>query len=721
MRRSGSLVILLSTLVAATGCPTSKDGSPGYDTDSGLDADTADPGGDGGDNVDSGEGADSGLDDSGDVPSVEMVDATVSGSVLLANNYPNQLYTLFRSSFTAGSGMGRLRLMARWCEDAACEQPIALSEATVDGADDEGWYVYSTASTSGEGFDKEFIFHEAPLGTSYLQLIGDSETSANWGLGTCSDLSDCPGDADVLQTDQLTIDANNDGGSHYNPPAATIEVTVDAAGEEVALGDVLLLGSLVFDGEPLWTPAPSDPGSLLVAMSNEADDFRNFMALIDLDDATGNDGAVSADSYTLQKDGAEFYGDVCGVIEGGDALWAVGIDGDGANIFSLGADGQQLDDDPVVTIPPLDYSNALSWPWPCRGVYLEKSGDEHLYLLQFDGAGSLDTSFPHTLYHVNITESSYSTPMDDYTDMAFKGLVVKRDGTELVALDMSWSRDSQNEDVYANRLVPISLRADGVPGAVGTPVVTSYASDDPCDSTVNWPTELASVQMDGAQMLLMGHDTGVTVYDNSLVEQYDIDLSGFGRLFSQFAISPDGARANAVPGCKALTANSDFELPYGSGVEASDKNLVAELDISGGEIVVASTDIDVNGDGTADDGIDMDYWFLKDYIRSFESTLSIPPVVYTGPRAAVGESMLFVRGSGIQGNGGDTISSSGLGQVQDVGFFDLATGHGAIFGEYMPWFDGLSSDAGRGSGIWGYDVNVGQESSVGAVHYIPAP
>ena len=34
---------------------------------------------------------------------------------------------------------------------------------------------------------------------------------------------------------------------------------------------------------------------------------------------------------------------------------------------------------------------------------------------------------------------------------------------------------------------------------------------------------------------------------------------------------------------------------------------------------------------------------------AFSSTLPIPPVVYTGPQMAVGESMLFVRGSGIQG------------------------------------------------------------------------
>jgi hypothetical protein len=84
--------------------------------------------------------------------------------------------------------------------------------------------------------------------------------------------------------------------------------------------------------------------------------------------------------------------------------------------------------------------------------------------------------------------------------------------------------------------------------------------------------------------------------------------------------------------------------------------------------------------------------------------------------------MLFVRGSGIQGDGTPSqISSSGLGQVQDIGFYSLATGRGVLFGDYIPWTDGLSSEAGTGTGIWGYDVHAGRESSVGAVLYLPAP
>ena len=81
--------------------------------------------------------------------------------------------------------------------------------------------------------------------------------------------------------------------------------------------------------------------------------------------------------------------------------------------------------------------------------------------------------------------------------------------------------------------------------------------------------------------------------------------------------------------------------------------------------------------------------------------------------------MLFLRGSGVQGNGGGTMSSSGLGQVQDVAFFDLSTGDGFVFRDYMPFFDSLSSDAGTGTGIWGYDFVEGKENSVGWIQYLP--
>ena len=651
----------------------------------------------------------------------QLVDVTISTSVLLANNYGLQFDDLFGASFGSGSGMGRLRLWARFCRDAACEDPVALVRAQVDGERDDGFYTYSTASTSGAGFDKALVIPQAPVGTHYMQLIGDTERSELWSKGVCSDTTNCPGDADVVQMDGFKIEQTGSGADD-NPAPWAREITIDAAGDVVEIEEVQYLGHIRFSGEEIWTPAPSDTGTLVVAMSNQADDARNYVALIDLDSASSTPGATTAASYTLAKNGGDFAGDICGFIPGGGSLYAIAIDNDGANVFELdAATGAQVSDAPIVTVPPTMPGEPQSYAWPCRGVFAEKGGDKHLYLINFKGAGALDTSSPHPLVHVNITDGSHSTPFDAYTDWAWRSIAIDSGANNVYVADMSWSKDAQNNNITTNRIVSIPVGADGTLGAAGTPVVTDVSSNNTCGSTNQWPSELTMLTLGGGDRLALGHDKGVALYDPSNLDAkvQDLDLLTFGNLFSQIAQSPDGSTFYAVPQCKADNSNHTWELPYGASTERADKNLIAILEDSAGQLAVRTTGIDVNGDSTPDHGIDMDYYHLKSYIRTFESTLSIPPVVYTAPNIVVGEEMLFVRGTGIQGNGGSSISSSGLGQVQDVGFFDLQTGHGIVFDEYMPFFDGLSSEAGRGTGKWGYDVWAGQESSVGAMYYIP--
>jgi len=204
-----------------------------------------------------------------------------------------------------------------------------------------------------------------------------------------------------------------------------------------------------------------------------------------------------------------------------------------------------------------------------------------------------------------------------------------------------------------------------------------------------------------------------------MAEVGGLDLRAFGRLFTQLSPSPDGQRLFALAQCKALSAFSDFVLPYGAGTETADKFLVAVLEEAGGALAVASPGLDVDGNGSDDRGVDLDFWHVKAYLRSYDTTLPIPPVGFTGPQLAVGRSMLFVRGSGIQGNGADAISSSGMGQAQDVAVYDLATRRGLVFNGYQPLWHGLSAEAGTGAAIWGWDVWPGQESSVGWIEYLP--
>ncbi len=667
-----------------------------------------------------GVGGSAGAGGTGGGTSVDLVDVTIQADVLLANNYGLQLDPLFRSIFSAGSQTSRLKLFARFCTDAACNDPVALVPITVPGANGQGYYVFSTASTTGGGFAKTVSIPQAPVGTYYLQIVGDSEASETWGKGTCSSVSDCPGDADVVQMDGYQIQ-HTGVGSGDNPSPYANQITITGAGDSQTLSGTQYLGHIHVGGEEIWTPAPADSGTLVAAMSNAADDARNYIGLIDLADASATPGGTSSSSYTLQKNGSDFPGDVCALIPGGGSLYAIAVDSSGANVFELsGTTGLQVSDTPIVTIAPTDPNNANTYPWPCRGVYAEKGGKKHLYLVQFKGAGALDTSGPHPFYYVNVTDGTATTPLDSYSNWAWRDIAIDSTASRLVAVDMNWSKDSLNQGVGFNRLVPISLNSDGSPGAVGTVVTTDVKSDNQCGSTNHWPSGLTMHQVGGSERLLVGHDRGVAVYDPSnLSKAQDLDLLSFGNLFSQVAASPDGNTLYALPQCKADNSKHNWTLPYGASTEAADKNLVAILDPSGSSLAVKNTSIDVNGDGTNDHGIDLDYYRIKNYIRSFDTTMSIPPVVYTGPRIAVGNSMLFVRGTGIQGNGGGSISSSGLGQVQDIGFFDLATGDGVVFDQYMPFFDGLSSNAGAGPGIWGYDVRPGQESSVGALYYIP--
>lgn len=723
-RTPASTLLLLGLLAPLCGCPTDdpEEMTTGDSTSSETDASTSSDSGSTMDPTD-GDTEDS-LDSSGSSSDgtttggvdVELVDVQLRAQILLGNNYGSQLNDLFAASFNAGSGMGRMRIFARYCADAACETPLAVVQAEIDEADENGMYVFSSASPSGTGFDHGVGIGQAPLGTSYLQIIGDTQTSIEWGKGECSSVDDCPGDADVMQIADFQI-ASDLAGSEANPPAATLEISVGGPGEEIVIEDVLFLGRIHFGGEELWTPAPSDEGRLLIAASNDDDTYRNRMALIDLADASATPGEAADDSYILQQAGSDFAGDVCGVIDGGDSLYAIGVGSAGAHVFELDASGKQASDTELALFEP----DGENYPWPCRGVYKEIGGEKHLYLIYYKGAGSEDTSTPSPLYHVNLTTGATESDFSEYSDWAWRGLTINDDGSELVAVDMSWSKHSNDNSVGFNRLVPISLAADGSIGAVGEPIVTDLVSDDQCGSQLNWASGSRIVSVGGMDKLLVGHDLGVAVYDpGTLAQEQNVDLTGFGILFSDFAVSPDGNTAYAMPQCKSVTGDSDFELPQGAGTEKADKNLVAQLDLSGNEVAVAQTELDINGDGTNDNGIDMDYYGIKSYIRGFNSTLPIPPVVYTGPQMAVGSSMLFIRGSGIQGNGGNTISSSGLGQVQDVGFFDLATGNGVVFDQYMPFFDGLSSEAGTGTGIWGYDISPGVEASVGWVHYIPA-
>jgi hypothetical protein len=196
---------------------------------------------------------------------------------------------------------------------------------------------------------------------------------------------------------------------------------------------------------------------------------------------------------------------------------------------------------------------------------------------------------------------------------------------------MSWSKDSVDHSVLENRLVKIPLDAAGEP-LPPTMSLTGTTSDEACESTLHWPSGLSLITLGGATRLALGHDEGIAVFDpETMAEVGGLDLRAFGRLFTQLSPVPDGQRLFALAQCKALSAFSDFVLPYGAGTETADKFLVAVLEEAGGALAVASPGLDVDGNGSDDRGVDLDFWHVKAYLRSYDTTLPIPPVVFTGP------------------------------------------------------------------------------------------
>jgi len=653
----------------------------------------------------------------GGAPPVQF---TVNASVVLSKNYENQYDALFRATFGAGSKSSRGKLMARFCTDAACDNVVALLAATVQGADSNGYYVYST------GFPKDVsVSGMVSPDAKYVQFVLDTQYSIDVGKGACdtADLQSCPGDADTLQTDADTIQ-NTGAGAPDNPAPGSSSVTITDGGTADLTGGTTYLGSIRYLGQEIWTPPTKETGKVLVSTSNNG--YTDKIQIADL-----STYKISSDSYVMQRDGADYKGDICGLIQGAGAVYAVGVTPDfGAHVFQIDpTTGKQVGTDSVAFIPHPDFTGPESsgpqtglaanrYPYPCRGVFVNAAdGSKHLYLVQFKGAGSLTTSHPAPLYHVALGSSPTSERLfASNSDMAWRAIDIS--GNTLYIAEMSWSVSNQN-DVGKDKICTVHLGNDGSASSKVNCTATTYVSDNSCGSTAHWPSALKVVSLAGTPYVAMGHDGGVAVFDTSVSPQYNVDLTHYGTLIGDMAMAPDGSRLYASPQCKADTAVAWFELPYAKSTEKSDKNLVAVLDTSGSKLKVATTSIDIDGDSTPDNGVDLDYYFLKKYIRSFGTTLPIPPVVYTGPQLAVGKKSLFVRGTGIQGSGG-TLSSSGMGQVQDMGVFDLGTGKGIVFQNYMPFFDGLSSNAGAGPGIWGYELGAeGEENSTGAILYLP--
>ncbi len=652
------------------------------------------------------------------VSDTELVAVKYNFSVGLATDFPMQLHDNAYKWMNPTVGKGKL--YARFCKDADCAQPFALVPLDYDKDYDKAYDKSTGLFTLGTGNSTPVVLSQAPKNDQYFaQIILDTEFGKAAGKGSCTTATDCPGDADVVLMTGAKINITNvTASSADNPKPATVKVA-DLANHEY------FLGAIYFSGKEIWAQPPHDKGTLLVATSGFDGVYLNRIVPLDLA-ALPAGAAASSAGYTLQKNNGDFAGNICTFVRGEHDLYVVGQDSDGASVFRLDpSSGAQHVVKPIATLTG-------TTPAPCRGVAItDASGTEHLYFVHYRGGAGIDlTSSPAPLYHVNTKTGAYQElyyNKEPYISQAWRA--IDTDGASLFIAEMSWSKDGKTNGKGKDRLIKFTLKSDGTIDLSVVPklVATSVASNDNCGYQFNVPTALRVVKFgDQKTYVLLGHDTGVATFDTNLNPVgKNLDLQYYGRLITDLQTAPDGKHWYALPGCPSAVKNdaTDFKVVNGSGTTVIDKHLVPALEAKASALTVVPTDTDIDNDGKPNvgaNGTDLEYSFLKYYIRTFQNTLSMPDVGYTTPQIVVSNTMLFLRGNGITKTGVDDLNSSGVSQVQDLGIFDLQTNRGIVFRKYLPFFDGLSAGAGKAPGIWGFELGKSNaENSTRAMIYLP--
>ncbi len=605
-------------------------------------------------------------------------EASLTAKVKLIKDFPLQVVDLLKQYLTSPDYIFRGDLYLQLCADPDCKT-VALTKKVLDEE------LYST------GFPKDVTVEGLPAGTWYVRFALDTKYSKQYQGGF--DETGGLGPMDVVQVAEGAPAPQ----SGKNPPAGAKEVTlIDRQTADV--GGVLL-GSLLFE-DPAFPPSTEE--GLLLTASSGTDVFRNEIKVVDLSTFT------TLEPIVLQYQGKPFEGDICGFVQGqGSALWVIAVGAPGAYVFHFDKERLAFGNAEPVLIPHPDYKGGSTegldperYPWPCRGVSVVTEGKETLYLIAFKGAGALTSSAPYPLVVVDVTgmangqQGSLVVALDKDKDPFFDSARLLRgiatDGQSVFVLEPSWSKLVDKNTVY---------KFDVSAGVQTTNQVTSGTAEDTCDSSNNWVPAIAVVTMKGKKVVAVGNDDDISFYDTDLNPLGKLDTTSYGRLVTSFAVSPDGGRLYAMPNCKSASKKASVQLGVGNERLDLDRHAIVVIDLSSDPTspTVLETDRDFDEDGQPDGGIDLEFLYLKRSLLRWCEACSgvVPPTAYTGPEIAVGQKNIFLRGTGIQS---DEKNSSGLGQLADLGVYDLARGQGVMFRGYQVWLDGPSSR-------WGFDLN----------------
>ncbi len=608
--------------------------------------------------------------------------AALSARLRAATDFPHQIVSVYLRHLTGGSdAIQRGDLVLELCRDRRCGDVAARSvvrQGTLLGAE-------SAQEVSAEGL---------PAGTWFARFGLDTKLSRD-GAGTYG-LDGGFGPFDVLQQ----ADATARPAPGENPAAGTVEVTL-RGGARVDLGEIVL-GSIVF--EELARPPAPEEGWLLAASSGD-DSHRNLLRRVAL-------SSFEVDRvYELFVRGEEsaFRGDICGLLPAHDGLvYVIASRPDGAYVSAFDTTSMSFLPSEAVHIPhPSAKSGARlepeMVPWPCRGAVVDMDGRRFLYLVSFKESGSRMSSSPYPLVAVEVTgmsgpgESGLVAAYDAGVMPFFDSSRVLRgaasDGTSLFLLEPSWSKLTSRTLVWALALFP--------DGTVSEPYLSFEAghAEDTCGSGTHRPPAMAVVPWGGSEHLVVGSDEGLQVFDTRGDHVSSLDLGSYGSMFASLALSPDRSRLYALPACRSGASTASLKLGMGPARATLARHAVAvvDLDSDPSDPALLLEDRDLDKDGEADGGIDLEYLQLKGRILRWcpDCSGALPPTTYTGPEIVAGTRSLFVRGSDTRSDGQN---ASGLGQSGDLGVLDIESGHGAVIRSTKPWLDGPDAR-------WGYDLD----------------
>jgi len=424
----------------------------------------------------------------------------------------------------------------------------------------------------------------------------------------------------------------------------------------------------------------------------------------------------------------------------GSQVYAVAVANEGAYVFGYDSATRAFAQGEPIHIPHPECKSgkcpakpsAVAYPWLCRGAVAEKGSKTFLYLHDFKGAGAQTTTNGFTAAALDVTDlfkgkgallETYGVGSNPFftAKRIFRGSAVVGDKVFLV--EPSWSKQLADDKAPRKTHVHgVTIGADGKLDFGKRSTFVGDTADDTCGATNNWIPGFTVQNFAGGPKLFLGNDASISIHTPDGARVGDVDTRAYGTLVTSFGLAPDGKTLYAMPNCKSSTKKAKILQGISQKRTDLDRHAVMVLDLAarGASPAIKDTTRDFDEDNQPDGGVDVEFLYLKrDLLRWCETcTGVVPPTTYTGPEIAVGERSLFLRGSGIQGDGSASMNSSGLGQVGDLGVYDLGSGRGVMFRGFTLMLDGPSAR-------WGFDLEPATKSklysddvSVSAVLYV---